>query len=164
MGIGQWQNFFVMVGGGAAALAGLVFIAMSMNLSIITRDATHKNRAIATLTGFTAVFMICAFALMGNQSYQWIGVEWLVVTLVPMITYIRVYVRATKIGRSSVGLSISRFIMGTSCYAAQVIGSFLLIFGHVAGLYVASAAMVLSFAFFISAAWLLITGTQENRA
>jgi hypothetical protein len=35
MGIEQWQNFFVMVGGGAAALAGLVFIAMSMNLSII---------------------------------------------------------------------------------------------------------------------------------
>src|SRR5271157_1749932 len=105
MGIDQWQNFFLMVGGGAAALAGLVFIAMSINLSIITRDATHKNRAIATLTGFTAVFMICALALMGNQNYRWIGVEWLVVTLVPTITYIRVYVRATKMGRSSVGLS-----------------------------------------------------------
>jgi hypothetical protein len=47
-----------------------VFIAMSMNLSIIARDATHKNRAVATLTGFTAVFMICAFALIGNQNYQ----------------------------------------------------------------------------------------------
>jgi hypothetical protein len=93
-----------MVGGGAAALAGLVFIAMSINLSIITRDATHKNRAVATMTGFTAVFMICALALMGNQSYRWIGVEWLVVTLVPTITYLRVYVRARKMGRSSVGL------------------------------------------------------------
>jgi hypothetical protein len=163
MHIDQWSNFFVMVGGGAAALAGLVFIAMSINLSIITRDATHKNRAIATLTGFTAVFMICALALMGNQSYQWIGVEWLVLTLVPMITYIRVYFRATKIGRSSVGLSIRRFIMGTSCYAAQVIGAVLLISGYVTGLFLASAAMVLSFAFFISAAWLLITGIQDNQ-
>jgi hypothetical protein len=77
-----------MVGGGAAALAGLVFIAMSINLPIITRDATHKNRAIATMTGFTAVFMICALALLGNQNYQWIGVEWLVVSLVPTVTYI----------------------------------------------------------------------------
>ena len=109
MGIDRWNNFFVMVGGGAAALAGLVFIAMSINLSLITRDATHKNRAIATLTGFTAVFMICAFALIGNQNYQWIGAEWLVVSLVPTITYIRVYVRATKMGRSSVGLSIGRY-------------------------------------------------------
>ena len=163
MGIDQWNNFFVMVGGGAAALAGLVFIAMSINLPIITRDATHKNRAIATLTGFTAVFMICAFALIGNQNYQWIGVEWLVVTLILTITYIRVYFRATKTGRSSVGLSIGRFIVGTSCYVAQIIGSLLLMSGYVAGLYVASAAMVLSFAFFISAAWLLITGIHENQ-
>ena len=114
MGIDQWNNFFLMVGGGAAALAGLVFIAMSINLSIITRDATHKNRAVATMTGFTAVFLICALALMGNQNYRWIGVEWLVVTLVPTITYIRVYVWARKVGRSSVGLSVSRFIAGTS--------------------------------------------------
>jgi hypothetical protein len=35
--------------------------------------------------------------------------------------------------------------------------------GYVAGLYVASAAMVLSFSFFISAAWLLVTGIQENQ-
>jgi hypothetical protein len=152
-----------MVGGVAAALAGLVFIAMSINLPIITRDATHKNRAVATMTGFTAVFMICALALIGNQSYQWIGVEWLVVSLVPMITYIRVYVRARKIGRSSVGLSIGRFIAGTACYLAQIIGSVLLIAGYVARLYVASVAMVLSFAFFISGAWLLITGIHENQ-
>jgi cation transport ATPase len=164
MNIEQWSNFFVMVGGGAAALAGLVFIAMSINLPIINRDATHKNRAIATLTGFTAVFMVCAFALIGNQTYRWLGVEWLILALVPAITYIRVYVRATKTGLSSVGLSIGRFIMGTSCYAAQIVGSVMLIFGHAAGLYIASAAMVLSFAFFISAAWLLITGVHENRA
>ncbi len=164
MAIDQWNNFFVMVGGGAAALAGLVFIAMSINVSIITRDATHKNRAIATLTGFTAVFMICALALFGNQSYKWVGSEWLVVTLVPMITYIRVYFRATKIGRSSVGLSINRFILGTSCYVAQILGSAFLIMGYVGGLYVAAAAMVLSFSFFISASWLLITGIQENQA
>jgi hypothetical protein len=164
MDIDQWNNFFIMVGGGAAALAGLVFIAMSINLSIITRDATHKNRAIATLTGFTAVFMICAFALIGNQNFRWIGVEWLIVSLVPAITYIRVYIRATKTGRSSVGLSIGRFIVGTACYAAQIIGSALLISGYIAGLYVASVAMVLSFAFFISAAWLLITGIQEDQA
>ena len=164
MGLDQWQNFFLMVGGGAAALAGLVFIAMSINLSIITRDATHKNRAIATMTGFTAVFMICALALIGRQDYQWIGVEWLVVSLVPTITYIRVYIQAKKMGRSSVGLSVGRFIAGTTCYIAQIIGSVLLISGYVAGLYVASVAMVLSFAFFISGACLPIIGVFENQA
>jgi hypothetical protein len=163
MGIDQWQNFFLMVGGGAAALAGLVFIAMSINLSIITQDATHKNRAVATMTGFTAVFMICAFALIGKPNYQWLGAEWLVVSLVPTVTYIRVYIRARKVGKSSVGLSIGRFIAGTTCYIAQIIGSVLLISGYIAGLYVASVAMVLSFAFFISGAWLLITGIRDKQ-
>ena len=158
----QWHDFFVMVGGGAAALAGLVFVAMSVNLTTIARDPTHKNRAVATLTGFTGVIMICAFALIGNQNYQWIGVEWLVVSLVPTITYIRVYIKARKMGKSSVGLSIVRFIEGTTCYIAQITGSVLLILGRVAGLYVASAAMVLSFTFFISGAWLLIMGVYEN--
>lgn len=164
MGIDQWHDFFVMVGGGAAALAGLVFIAMSINISIITRDATHRNRAIATLTGFTAVFMVCAFALIGNQNYQSLGVEWFAVSLVPTVTYIRVYLRARRIGKSSIGLSVGRFIQGTTCYVVQIIGSVLLISGRVAGLYVASVAMVLSFAFFISGAWLLIIGVFENQA
>ena len=162
MGIEQWHDFFLMVGGGAAALTGLVFIAISINLPIITQDATHKNRAIATLTGFAAVFMVCAFALIGNQTYQWIGIEWLIVSLVPTITYIRVYFQARKVGKSSIGLSATRFIEGTACYLAQILGSVLLIGGHGAGLYVASVAMVLSFAFFISGAWLLIIGVYEN--
>lgn len=62
----QWNNFFLMVGSGSAALAGLVFVAMSINLHIITSDPTHRNRAIGTLTGFTAVFLICALTLVGN--------------------------------------------------------------------------------------------------
>lgn len=159
----QWHDFFVMVGGGAAALAGLVFVAMSVNLNIIARDPTHKNRAVATLTGFTAVFMVCAFALIGVQDHQWIGVEWLVISLVPTITYIWVYMKAKKLGKSTVGLSTSRFIAGTSCYIAQIIGSLFLISGNVAGLYVASIAMVLSFAFFISGAWLLLMGVYDNQ-
>jgi hypothetical protein len=56
--------------------------------------------------------------------------------------------------------------MGTEMEHNQAVldlGSVLLISGFVAGLYVASVAMVLSFAFFISGAWLLITGIHENQ-
>jgi hypothetical protein len=37
----QWHDFLVMVGGAAAALTGLVFVALSLNLEIVVRDATH---------------------------------------------------------------------------------------------------------------------------
>jgi hypothetical protein len=61
--------------------------------------------------------------------------------------------------RSSVG----RLIAGPSCSVAQILGSVLLIAGYVAGLYVASVAMALSFAIFISGAWLLITGIHNKQ-
>jgi hypothetical protein len=158
----QWHDFFLMVGGGAAALAGLVFVAMSINLSIIARDATHKNRAIGTLTGFTAVFMMCALALIGEQNHQSIGVEWLAILIPATYIYTRGYIRAVKMGGSTTGLSICRTIFGTACYGAEIIGSILLMFGYISGLYLVSITMVISFTSLISGAWLLIIGIHEQ--
>jgi hypothetical protein len=53
---------------GAVTLTGLVFVAMSLNLKEIAIDATHRNRAINTLTGLALVFMRCALVLMGARS------------------------------------------------------------------------------------------------
>jgi hypothetical protein len=63
----QSRDFFVMVGGAAAALSGLVFVASSLNIGVILRDATHRSRSIGTLTTFTGIFTVCALALMGGQ-------------------------------------------------------------------------------------------------
>src|SRR5580692_7877390 len=65
---GQWTDFFLLVGTGAVTLTGLVFVAMSLNLKLIVADATHRNRAINTLTGLALVFMRCALVLMGPQT------------------------------------------------------------------------------------------------
>jgi hypothetical protein len=58
-----WNSFFVMMGGGVAALTGLVFVALSVALSLdleeIISDATHKYRSINTLAGLTAIFVTC---------------------------------------------------------------------------------------------------------
>jgi hypothetical protein len=48
---GQWSNFFVLVGTGSAALTGLVFVAVTINLRGVVEDATHRYRAINMLTG-----------------------------------------------------------------------------------------------------------------
>ena len=160
----QWNNFFVMVGGGAAALAGLIFVAMSINLEIIIRSTTHKNRAINMLTGFTAVFMACSFALIGNQHLGALGIEWLVLWLIATAIFIRGYVRAIRSGMSSIGLTTPRLTGATMCYLAEAISALLLILGHSAGLYIAAIATIVLFAFLISGAWLLMIGIHEDQA
>src|SRR5476651_627973 len=98
----QWSNYFVMVGGGAAALVGLIFVAMSISPGAIIRNATHRNRAINMLTGFTAVFMACGVALIGNQTIGLLGVEWLILWVIAAVVFIRGYVRALAAGMSSI--------------------------------------------------------------
>lgn len=160
----QWSNFFVMVGSGAAALAGLIFVAMSINPGIILGNATHKNRAINMLSGFSAVFMACGFELIGNQNLEALGFEWLFLWLVATAIFIRGYVTAIRSAMSSIGLTLPRLAGGTMCYVAEIIAAIFLIRGDSAGLYIASIAIIVLFGFLISGAWLLMIGIYEAQA
>jgi hypothetical protein len=159
----QWHDFFLMVGGGSAALTGLVFVAMSINLHLIARDSTHRNRAIGTLAGFAAVFMICALVLMGGQSHVAVGIEWLAIAALAGIINVYGYVHALRTGGSPQGLSLGRVIIGSACYLAEMAGALTLSLGHIAGLYVAAVAMVMFFAMLLSGAWLLLLATFWER-
>ncbi len=160
---GEWKDFYVMVGGGAAALTGLIFVAMSIKPEIIIRNPTHKNRAINMLTSFSAIFMACSFALIGDQSLRALGFEWLVLWIVATVIFIRGYVLAIRAGTSSIGLTVPRLAGGTICHLAEVTAAIFLILGHTAGFQIAAIAMIVLFAFLISGAWLLIIGIYEDQ-
>jgi hypothetical protein len=158
----QWHDFFVTVGGGAAVLTGLVFVAMSLNISVIKEDATHRYRAIGTLTGMTAVFVICVLALMGGQDHRAVGAEWFVVAAVAAVVYVYGYVQAVKLGGTERWLRANRVLAAGVCYVAELVGAALLIGGVVAGLYIAAVTMIVLLAFMISGAWLLIIGVSTR--
>ena len=158
----QWNNFFIMVGGGSAALAGLIFVAISINPERIIRNTTHKNRAINMLSGFSAIFMACSLALLGGQYLPALGLEWLLLWLVATFIFVRGYVVALMAGMSTIGLTVPRLAGGTICYLAEVTGAFLLVLGRGVGLYIAALGTIVLFAFLISGAWLLVIGIYEE--
>ena len=158
-----WRDFFVMAGGAAAALTGLVFVALSLHVDVIARDATHRFRAIGSLVGFSAAFMTCALALMGGQGPLWIGIEWLITAGSAAFVYICGYVQAVRRGGSRAGLSSLRLAAGTVLYVAEIVGAVVLLLGNLAGLYVAAVAMVALLAWGISGAWLLVLGAQHGK-
>ena len=145
-------------------MAGLVFVAMSINLDVVAHDATHRYRAINMLTGFTAAFMICALALMGGQGHQAVGTEWLVVATAATVIYVHNYVQAAKQGGSKATLRPDRLAGGVTCYVAEIVGAAVLILGYVAGLYVAAVGLIISLALLISGAWLLLVAVHEDRS
>src|SRR5580658_4131957 len=117
---GQWSNFFLLVGTGAVTLTGLVFVAMSLNVKVIARDATHRNRAINTLTGLALVFFRCALVLMGGQNHRAIGAELFVVCGISAAIFSRGYANAITM---SDGLRLSRIVGGILVHMAEMIGA-----------------------------------------
>lgn len=159
---GDWHDFFLMVGGGAAALAGLVFVAMSINLDAVARNATHRLRGINMLVGFTSALMICGFALMGGQSHGAVGAEWFVVATAAAGSYLRNYALAARRGGTRAEMRPDRLAVGVTCYLAEIVGAAVLISGHSAGLYVAAIGLIGLLAFMISGAWLLLVAVHED--
>jgi len=159
----EWNNFFVLVGGGSAALTGLVFVAITINLKRVAEDATQRYRAINMLNGFTSAFIISCLALMGHRTYQTLGIEWLVVSVLATVVNTNGYIQAFLLGGSSrYALSLVRIVGGSACYLAQVIGSLMLLFGSGLGIYVAAIGLVANFYILISGSWLLIVGTLRG--
>src|ERR1700683_5475780 len=122
---GQWTDFFLLVGTGAVTLTGLVFVAMSLNVKAIAFDATHRYRAINTLTGLALVFMRCALVLMGAQNHRSIGAELFVVSGISAAVFVKGY---TKAIRMSDGLRLSRVVGGSLVHLAEMIGAALFFF------------------------------------
>jgi len=157
---GQWTDFFLLVGTGAVTLTGLVFVAMSLNLKGIAVDATHRNRAINTLTGLSLVFLRCALVLMGAQNHRSIGAELFVVAGISAAVFVKGYAQAL---RMSDRLRVSRIVGGSLVHGVEMIGAALFYLGHLAGLYIAAVAIVTNTCYMITAAWLLVIGVVDEK-
>jgi len=73
--LAAWREFFLMLGGAAAALTGHVVVAMSMHLRAIAQSAPHRGLARGSLTGLVAIVVISGFALFPGQSMSTFGAE-----------------------------------------------------------------------------------------
>src|SRR5437899_12435805 len=128
--LSSWHDYFMTVGAGAAALTGLVFVAMTLHLEEITQDPVHRHRARSILAGLTAVFIRCALVLMGGQNGQAVAVE-LIGVLVVVETIL--YNSIRRAARSADGGVLCGTIGSFACLVLGQIGALFLCFGNPSG-------------------------------
>jgi hypothetical protein len=71
----DWHDFFVAAVGASAALLGLLFVAISINLKLILEHRHLPGRAAGTLGTLLSVLVVCSFGLAPGQSNRTLGVE-----------------------------------------------------------------------------------------
>ena len=70
-----WENFFVAEVGAAAALSGLLFVAVSINLSRILQLATLPERALESLLVLLSVVAVATFRTCPESGERCFGAE-----------------------------------------------------------------------------------------
>ena len=61
--VADWHDFYVMSGGAAAALAGLILVALSLHLRAIIDHPLYRERALRSLQGLVTVLIIACAVL-----------------------------------------------------------------------------------------------------
>ena len=71
----SWHDFFIAEVGASAALAGLLFVALSINMEHILSDAALPARAAQSLAAFMLVVVLGSLALIPDQTLNRYGFE-----------------------------------------------------------------------------------------
>jgi len=156
-----WHDYFVAGAGAAAALTGLLFVAISINLQQIIAIASLPRRAICTLSVLVALLVASLFALAPGQSTLVLGIELL---LVGTLVSIQTIVLARRSPRSDEEppyarpLQISLLLLPT---LALVVGGVSLAAEVGGGLYWVLASFVLGFVGATANAWVFLVEIQR---
>ncbi|HXZ73881.1 MAG TPA: hypothetical protein VEH31_23830, partial [Streptosporangiaceae bacterium] len=78
----QWHDMFVAMAGAAAALTGLIFVAVSINLEQVLKYPALPRRAVETLAIMIGLLVLSVFVLIPGQSLAALGAELLVLGVV----------------------------------------------------------------------------------
>jgi hypothetical protein len=71
----KWSTFAEISGGAAAALLGLLFVAVSIRIGVIAKSQELRNRAAQTLALFVTVLFVAILLSIPDQSGRVLGIE-----------------------------------------------------------------------------------------
>lgn len=156
--LAAWEAFAEITGSAAAALTGLLFVAVSIRIDYIARSQELRNRAAQTLILFGTVLFVAILIALPGQAYRALGAE---LVLQAGITGVGLYLLDRRARAQSSNQEIGRVLdaVAPNGVTSLLLGAagIVLVLGVHAGLYVLVAPVLVAFAGGVASAWLLLT-------
>lgn len=155
--VASWGPAFTATAGAAAALAGLLFVALSINLKQIIASRLLVNRAIEVLVLLAAALLLSTLLLMPGMPANGVAIEIIAVAIGTAAVTGFIQVRSD---RRAAGLTATQF--GSRVFGDQVgplflvVGGVSLLFQNGGGLYWVVPAILAMIIAALVGAWVLL--------
>lgn len=160
-----WGTFAVITGGAAAALLGLLFVAISIRVDVISRSVALRDRAAQTLVLFGTALIVAILLAVPGQALQVLGVELIVLAVATAASLVALDRRVQADSRSE---GIARVLDVVDVVTPNAITSLLLLvagaillFGAQIGRYVLVVPVLAALIGGVASAWLFMTRVTE---
>jgi len=153
-----WHDFFVAEVGAAAALAGLLFVSLSVNQDRVLKYAGLPERGMQALSSLFLVFALATLALAPEHSPSSFGATALALVLFQTAILSWLQIKSARATNAAARRrTLASLVVGQAASWAFLIGSaFVLIRDDWAGLVWYPAGVILAFGFAGAVSWVLL--------
>lgn len=157
-----WTDFFVAMAGAGAALAGLIIVAMSVTIRQILDSTALPSRAAATIASLVLVVVASGLCLIPSQAALALGLELVAVSLTSAAFAVVSFVRIVgERPRRPPAENAGKIVVGAAQPVLFLVGAVLVTTGDAAGLGWLAAGILITVAFSMANAWVLLVEVQR---
>lgn len=155
--VGDWSTFFAAQVGAGAALTGLVFVALSINLKQILSFPGLPSRSAEAIILLMQPVIVGALVLIPEQRLVAVGIEILVVGGLTWYQITKmIWDARTLLAKQPVWQRLTRVGFAEAATLSQLVAGAMLVAGVEQGLYVEAGALLICLIDGVVDAWVLL--------